>query len=104
AAGFNIQNWTWDLGDGTIQSGAIANHSYAQPGAYTAQLYLLDDNGCASTNRVDLEVRVGTEPDFIGTGGTLTGCVGETLCLNATVNATTWSELPGNNLGGGVFL
>ncbi|MEO8589039.1 MAG: PKD domain-containing protein, partial [Flavobacteriales bacterium] len=106
AAGFSIASRRWDFGDGVIQNNApaIVSHSYAQPGAYTAQLYLVDNNGCASTNLVDLVTLVGTEPTFPGTTGQLTGCVGETLCLTGDVTGTTWNELPESNLGGGVFL
>ncbi|MBK8499175.1 MAG: proprotein convertase P-domain-containing protein [Flavobacteriales bacterium] len=106
APGYSIAKRTGDFGDGVIVNNApaIINHTYAQPGAYTAQLYLLDNNGCASTNLVDLVTMVGTHPTFTGTNGTLTGCAGETLCLNGVVNGTTWNELPNPNAGGGVFL
>ncbi|MGV3637828.1 MAG: PKD domain-containing protein, partial [Flavobacteriales bacterium] len=106
APGFSIASRRWDFGDGTVLTNAPANvtHTYAQAGEFITQLYLVDDNGCASTNRVDLVVQVGTEPTFAGTEGELLGCVGQTLCLDGVVNATTWNALPGNDLGGGVFL
>nr|MBP6699255.1 PKD domain-containing protein [Flavobacteriales bacterium] len=106
APGFTIASRRWDFGDGSILNNAPASvaHTYAQPGAYTAQLYLVDNNGCASTNLVDLVTMVGTHPTFPGTSGTLSGCAGETLCLNGSVTGTTWNELPEANLGGGVFL
>ncbi|MEB2342921.1 MAG: PKD domain-containing protein, partial [Flavobacteriia bacterium] len=105
APGFSIANRRWDFGDGTVQDNApaVVNHAYAQPGAYTAQLYLEDDNGCASTNLVDLLTLVGTHPTFIGVTGT-SGCSAEELCLTGSVTPTTWNELPDANLGGGVFL
>ncbi|MBL7952808.1 MAG: gliding motility-associated C-terminal domain-containing protein [Flavobacteriales bacterium] len=106
APGFSIASRRWDFGDGTVVNNAPVSttHTYAQEGGYTAQLYLVDNNGCASANRTDLLVMVGTEPDFIGTSGNLLGCAGETLCLDGVVNATTWNELPSGDLGGGVFL
>ncbi|MBX2974204.1 MAG: PKD domain-containing protein, partial [Flavobacteriales bacterium] len=106
APGFSIASRTWDFGDGTVLTNAPANvsHTYTQAGEFITQLYLVDNNGCASANRVDLPVRVGTEPTFAGTQGTLLGCEGQTLSLQGVVNATTWNELPGNDLGGGVFL
>lgn len=105
ASGFNIASRRWDFGDGTVLNNApaVVSHTYAQPGAYTAQLYVLDNNGCANNNLVDLVTLVGTKPTFTGTTGA-TGCSGETLCLNGTVHPTTWNELPNANLGGGVFL
>ncbi|HRO98026.1 MAG TPA: PKD domain-containing protein [Flavobacteriales bacterium] len=106
APGFSIATRTWDFGDGTVLNNApaVVAHTYAQPGAYTAQLYLVDNNGCASTNLVDLVTMVGTPPTFTGTTGTLTGCVSETLCLTGVVNGTTWNELPESDLGGSVAL
>ncbi|MBZ0206653.1 MAG: proprotein convertase P-domain-containing protein, partial [Flavobacteriales bacterium] len=106
APGFTIATRRWEWGDGTVTANApaVTSHAYAQPGYYQAQLYLVDDNGCASTNRVDLEVLVGTEPTFNGTGGDVLGCVGEVLCLDAVVNAVTFNELPTGDLGNGVFL
>ena len=106
AAGNSIASRRWDFGDGTILNNApaLVNHTYAQPGGYMAQLTVFDNNGCASTNQVDLLVLVGTQPTFNGTGGTLTGCAGETLCLNGAVQGTTWTETPNPNLGSGVFL
>ncbi len=106
APGFTIANRRWEWGDGTVTdpAPAVTTHTYAQPGYYQAQLYLVDDNGCASTNRVDLEVFVGTAPTFNGTGGDILGCVGETLCLDAVVNPVTFNEVPTGDLGNGVFL
>lgn len=105
AAGFNIVSRHWDFGDGTVLNNApvSVNHTYTQPGGYTAQLYLEDNNGCVSTNRVDILTLVGTTPTFTGTTG-ITGCSGETLCLDGVVTPTTWNELPGSGLGAGVFL
>jgi subtilisin-like proprotein convertase family protein len=106
APGFSIASRRWDLGDGTILNNApeSVSHTYAQPGGYTAQLYLLDNNGCASTNTVDLIVLVGTPPSFNGTSATQTGCVGETLCLTGAVTGTTWTEPPASSVGAGIFL
>lgn len=105
ATGFNIANRRWDFGDGTVlnNAGTVVNHTYTDPGGYVAQLYLEDNNGCASTNLVDLLVLVGTEPHFGSITGA-SGCSGEELCLTGAVDATTWTELPEANLGDGVFL
>jgi gliding motility-associated-like protein len=104
--GFAIASRRWEFGDGSFQNNAPVNasHTYAQEGAYIAQLFVTDDNGCTSANRVDLVVMVGTEPNFIGTTGDLVGCVGEELCLDGIANPRTWVQQPDPNLGGGVFL
>jgi subtilisin-like proprotein convertase family protein len=106
APGQSIANRRWDFGDGTILNNAQASvsHTYSQPGGYMAQLYLLDNNGCASTNTVDLLVLVGTPPSFNGTSPAQTGCVGETLCLTGAVTGTTWTEPPASSVGAGIFL
>lgn len=104
AQGFSLSTWEWDFGDGSTASGSTASHTFSTPGAYVVQLHVVDDNGCASTNPVDLMVLVGTEPTFHGTGGTLTGCPGGTLCLDGLVQGTPWNTLPQSNLGGGVAL
>jgi gliding motility-associated-like protein len=104
APGFSLSSWTWDFGDGATGSGQTTSHAYSDPGAYAVQLHLIDNNGCASTNPVDLMVMVGTAPTFNGTDGTLTGCPGGTLCLDGLVQGTPWNTLPQANLGGGVTL
>ncbi|HQZ94342.1 MAG TPA: PKD domain-containing protein, partial [Flavobacteriales bacterium] len=106
APGFSIATRRWVFGDGTFLNNAPAsvNHTYTQPGGYIAQLELVDNNGCASTNLVDLLIEVGTIPSFDGTGGPLVGCPGETICLDGDVNGTTWTENPTPGLGSGVFL
>lgn len=104
APGFSVASWSWDFGDGTSGTGATTSHGYPTPGAYVVQLHVVDNNGCSSTNSVDLLVMVGTEPTFGGTGGTLSGCPGGTMCLDGLVQGTPWNTLPEANLGGGVTL
>ena len=106
AAGQSIASYTWVWGDGTstTTAGPNTSHTFASEGGYVVQLYVTDNNGCSSVNRLDLEVLVGTTPNFNGTGGTLSGCVGEQICLSGQVNATTWNELPDIDFGDGVML
>jgi hypothetical protein len=42
-----IVNYTWDFGDGFIQSGLLITptHSYSQTGVYTVSLTLTDNDG-----------------------------------------------------------
>lgn len=105
ANGATIASYTWDFGDGTLLANAPAMvaHSYAQAGGYTAQLIVEDDQGCASSNQVDLLTLVGTTPSFNGTTGA-TGCTNETLQLNGMVSGTTWYDVPQVELGGAVAL
>ncbi len=106
APGFSIAKYTWDFDDGTIDStsGATVAHAFDQPGEYLVDLYLLDDNDCASTNRVTVQVLAGTEPSFAGTSGDTTICLGESVCLVGQAQGVTWTGLPGNNLGGATHI
>jgi len=104
AAGFNIVQYEWDLGDGTSASGPVVNHSFGIPGAYTAQVTLTDNNGCTNTNTVDLQVFVGTTPLFTGTTESLSICQGGTIDLYGIATPVTWSALPVVDFGAGVYL
>ncbi len=105
AGSATIASYTWDLGDGTLVNNGPSwlAHTYTQPGAYTAQLVVLDDQGCASNNTIDLTTLVGTAPVFTGTLGS-TGCTNEAITLNGQVSGTTWTALPQANLGGAVAM
>ncbi len=101
APGFNISQYLWDFADGTVDStsGANVNHTFPDEGEYIVELYLVDDNGCASTNRVSLQVLVGTEPDFIGTSPDTTLCLGESVCLDGVVNGNLYTGIPDAGIG-----
>ena len=48
----SIKTYSWSFGDGQTGSGAIANHTYSEPGTYEARLTVTDDkNATASTTR-----------------------------------------------------
>ncbi|MCH2197779.1 MAG: PKD domain-containing protein [Flavobacteriales bacterium] len=94
ADGFVIEEWLWDFADGTSDtSGPIVSHSWDEPGEYIVELYLVDDNGCASTNRISLQVLVATYPSWDPFPNDTTLCLGEQLCLEAFPNdyEVTWS-------------
>ncbi|MBX7095651.1 MAG: gliding motility-associated C-terminal domain-containing protein [Flavobacteriales bacterium] len=106
ASGFNIAQYEWNFDDGVIDttSGPVVSHTFTTEGEYLVDLFLTDDNGCAATNRVTVQVLVGTTPNFVGTSPNATICLGETYCLNGIVNAVTYTGLPHNNLGGATYL
>lgn len=94
AAGFTIVEYLWDFADGsTDNSGPIVSHSWDEPGEYIIELYLTDDNGCASTNRVSLQVLVATYPTWSPFPGDAQLCLGEELCLSAVPDEyeQTWN-------------
>ncbi len=106
APGFNIAQWIWNFGDGNVDSNgtAIATHSFAAPGEYLVDLFVVDDNGCINNNRETVQVLVGTEPTFTGTTADTTLCLGESVCLDGVVNPTFYSGQPINSLGGATYL
>jgi len=57
-----IIQYAWDFGDGKRINGRIANHTYAEPGSYTAKLTVTDNNG--ATDEATFEVIItGPEPN-----------------------------------------
>ncbi|MDY7099593.1 MAG: PKD domain-containing protein [Actinomycetota bacterium] len=49
----------WDLGDGTVASGPVVEHTYASAGSYTATVTVTDDDGATATATVAVTA---TEP------------------------------------------
>jgi PKD repeat protein len=47
--GHRISEYSWNFGDGTLESGALVTHSYSQAGSYTVTLKVTDDAGRKST-------------------------------------------------------
>ncbi|HNU55202.1 MAG TPA: PKD domain-containing protein [Flavobacteriales bacterium] len=110
SAGTSIAEYRWIFADGTeeVSSGAVITHAYTAPGAYTVRLVLTDNSteACQSTNPIDLQVLVGTAPDFSAVVlDTVEICLGESVPLSGEgVEATTWSGVPVVDLGGPVYL
>jgi gliding motility-associated-like protein len=93
ADGFNITEYLWDFADGTTATGPVVTHQFNFPGEYIVELFLTDDNGCASTNRVSLQLLVATPPSFDPFPPDTTLCLGESLVLQAFPNEyeVTWA-------------
>lgn len=94
APGFEITEWLWDFADGTTYTGGpIISHSWDEPGEYITELYIVDDNGCASTNLISLQVLVATFPSWDPFPQDATICLGESIDLEATPEQynVTWA-------------
>lgn len=94
ADGFIIEEYLWDFADGTTDnSGPIVSHTFNEPGEYVVELYLTDDNGCASTNRVSLQLLVATLPSWSPFAGDQVLCLGEEFCAEVDPEEfqITWS-------------
>lgn len=91
-----IDNWDWDMGDGTQTTGTSVMHTYAESGTYTIQL--TTTNECGS-NTVTTEVTVLTAPTGTFTASTLSVCPGEMVVLQAdeTEGVTYSWDIPGGD-------
>ncbi|CAM3679135.1 PKD domain-containing protein [Nocardioides zeicaulis] len=64
-----VDDYAWDLGDGTHATGATLSHTYASPGTYTATLVVTDDDGAtddASTVRVLVAAPAPSTVSYVG--------------------------------------
>lgn len=99
---FNIVEWIWIWGDGTVNDTLLAGtpitHSFPLSGEYIVQLMVIDDNGCANTNATDIRVYVTTYPTFDPFPNDTVLCVGEVLTLNAFPDQyeVQWTGFPLN--------
>ena len=57
-------SWAWTYGDNTTGSGAIAPHTYANPGTYPVQLTVTDGGGLSNTATTQVTVSQGTGPQI----------------------------------------
>lgn len=96
--GFVLVDYSWDFMDGTTANGQNVSHTYNTPGQYRVQLFVTDDNGCSNPNLIDLEVLVGTIPDFTGFPGDTTICLGESMDFSADPNSyeVEWNGFSGS--------
>ncbi|HNA33090.1 MAG TPA: PKD domain-containing protein, partial [Flavobacteriales bacterium] len=105
AQGYNVVEYAWNFDDGSVvdsTTGPVVSHAFQEPGEYIVQIVLTDDNNCANTNTIDLAVQVSTTPVFNLSDTSV--CLGNDVPLNGEAVPTTWTALPGDDLGGGVFL
>lgn len=80
----------WNFGDGDISYGPNTSHRYTEPGGYYVQLFLIDTQGCRSTNLISQRVRVSPKPSFQLTGSLDNSlCAGDTLVLSAGLGAAS---------------
>jgi gliding motility-associated-like protein len=98
----NIVTWSWDFGDGTLQSGSQSvSHIYDTTGIYYVSLIVTTDFNCTDTITVPANVWELPVADFIP--DTLEGCeplpVNFTdLSITSTGTITGWEWLFGNSL------
>ena len=52
----NIENYTWDFGDGNTLSGIQASHSYELPGKYMVTLSIISPDGNSASSQTEIIV------------------------------------------------
>ena len=69
-----IVSYAWDLGDGNRATGDSLSHTYTNPGVYTAELLITDDDGLTATNsvRINVTAPVSTPPPLTTRGVPIT--------------------------------
>ncbi len=97
AQSFNLTNYKWDFMNGDTMNGAISEYAFPEPGQYRVQLFVTDDNGCKNNNLIDLQVFVGTIPNFNGFIYDTTICTNESINFNADPESyqVTWTGFSG---------
>ncbi len=85
----------WNFGDGGISYGPNTSHRFDEPGGYYVQLFLVDQQGCRSTNLINQRIRVAPRPNFA-----LAGAVTDQICAHDTIqlSAVVAGAANGQNL------
>jgi len=96
-------SFEWDFGDGNSSVGPNVTHVYDEPGGYTVQLTITDQNGCKNLNYLNQRVRVATFPEFTVGDPLAQICAGDTISLESTVGAVNPSSILSVNSTMGSF-
>lgn len=65
--------YSWDLGDGTIVTGATPSHTYTQTGHYIISVTVSDDHGHSVTTSTFVDITPPDNPPTANPGGPYTG-------------------------------
>ncbi len=57
-----VEDWAWELGDGSTAAGPSVTHAYAAAGTYTVRLTVTDDAGATATTTTTVEVSAPAGP------------------------------------------
>ena len=92
----SVVGYDWELGDGTIGTGAVVSHAYAVPGRYTATLTVTDDDGgtgtASATVVVTPPVATGDAVSVRFSGGLSYANGGPLAGGNFTVTSSAWDR------------
>ena len=68
----NILNWDWDFGDGSSASGESVDHTFNDPGSYTVNLTVADNDGLSDNDSLTIVV-LNQPPVAVASSDTSTG-------------------------------
>ncbi len=86
-----IVNYVWDFGDGSSGVGVATNHTYQNPGTFTARLTVTDDRGASNATTRTIAVSAPSQQT-----GSISGTVTLGLGGNAASKATALTPLAAN--------
>lgn len=61
-----VTAWTWTFGDGGSGAGVTAQHVFEQPGSYTVELVVTDDQGATASTTRTVQVTASTADQIAG--------------------------------------
>jgi PKD repeat protein len=76
----------WDFGDGAMDTGLVAVHTYTAPGPYTATLTVTDDDGATDQSTATVVIGDGNQPPTANANGPYTGTSGFTVVFDGTAS------------------
>ncbi|ADZ71986.1 PKD domain-containing protein [Polymorphum gilvum] len=82
-----ITAYDWDMGDGTLLSGAAVEHGYAGPGRYTVRLTVTDDAGVANSTASDTAEVIVNETPYPVAGLDLSVAIGEVIRFDGSASS-----------------
>ena len=96
-----LENWTWELGDGTVKHTRNVSWHYASPGNYTVNLTVRDANGCENTTSKLVRVYANPVANFTAPpvcNGSTTYFTDTSISGSGTINNWTWNFGDGSSL------
>ncbi len=92
-----IDEFRWNLGDGTTSLGLTVRHAYATVGTYTVTLEVVDDGGLQARSSVDVRVlnrppraRATATPAIVQTSDTVSFDGGASIDTDGSIVEYTW--------------